>query len=79
MFENRLVAKMFETRGWTEDYVREIDRDGHESLMNADKLVDALDCARTSGFEITLLCDFDMDGIMSGVIGFAGLASSVSM
>lgn len=74
MFENRLVAKMFETRGWTEDYVREIDRDGHESLMNADKLVDALDCARTSGFEITLLCDFDMDGIMSGVIGFAGLA-----
>lgn len=74
MFENRLVAKMFENRGWTEDYIRAVDKDGHDTLMNAEALADVLDCARTSGQEITLLSDYDMDGIMAGVIGFAGLA-----
>ena len=39
-------------------------------LLNADKLVDALDLARNSGYEITLLSDFDMDGIMAGVLWF---------
>lgn len=74
MFENRLVTRMFQNRGWTEDYIREIDRDGHDVLMNAEQLVDAMDAGRQSGYEFTLLADFDMDGIMSGVIGFAGLA-----
>lgn len=74
MFDNRLVAKLFENRGWTADYVQSVDNAGHGMLLNADKLVDALDLARNSGYEITLLSDFDMDGIMAGVIGFAGLA-----
>ena len=74
MFENRLVAKLFQNRGWSEEYIRSIDRHGHDTMMNAEALADALDCARNSGYEITLLSDYDMDGIMAGVIGFAGLA-----
>ena len=74
MFENRLIAKMFENRGWSEDYIREIDRDSHGPMMNVEQLIDAMDAARNSGFEFTLLSDFDMDGIMSGTLGFAGLS-----
>ena len=74
MFENRLVSKLFQNRGWSEEYIRSIDRHGRDTMMNAEALADALDCARNSGYEITLLSDYDMDGIMAGVIGFAGLA-----
>ena len=49
MFENRLVAKLFQNRGWSEEYIRSIDRHGHDTMMNAEALADALDCARNSG------------------------------
>ena len=74
MVENRLVARMFENRGWSEDYICKIDAAGHSTMKNVEALIDDLDLIRDSNQVITLLCDYDMDGIMSATVGFAGLA-----
>ncbi|QXV57416.1 DHH family phosphoesterase [Amycolatopsis sp. TNS106] len=61
-------------RGWSDAYLREIESAGHDELLSLAEMVDALEDARAAGRKITIAPDFDMDGIASGVLGYAGLS-----
>ena len=71
---NWLIEKTFENRGYTFDYIEEIDKADHAVLKDADVLCTRLYQIYLSGKHIVFIPDFDMDGIMSGVIGYSGLA-----
>ena len=71
---NRLIEKMFENRGYSREYVREINIPNDDVLKDSDVLCARLKELHDSGKLIVVLPDFDMDGIMAGVVGFAGLA-----
>lgn len=60
-------------RQWTDEYLTEISREDHEPLKDIDTMVRALESARIAGHTVTIAPDFDMDGISSGVLGYAGL------
>ncbi|MEU7318323.1 DHH family phosphoesterase [Streptomyces sp. NPDC007083] len=69
-----LFALMCQRRGWTDEYLREIESAEHDELLGLAEMVEALEDARTKGQKITIAPDFDMDGISSGVLGYAGLS-----
>lgn len=71
---NSLLEKVFANRGYDADFLRNIEVSDHADLMDVDKLCQRLYDIQCNGRKIVILPDFDMDGIMSGVIGFAGLA-----
>ena len=73
---NKLIKKMFTNRGISnpKEYMNEIDRDEHGLLKRIDGLAAALYNIHLANKHIVVLPDFDMDGIMSGVVGFAGLS-----
>ena len=73
-FMNYLLQKVFERRGYTEEFLKDINSCNHPSPMDTEKLCERLHEYFETQKEITLLTDFDMDGIMSGVIGYSGLA-----
>ncbi|MBD5584316.1 MAG: hypothetical protein HDQ88_04485 [Clostridia bacterium] len=70
---NELLAKVFQKRGYDPNFLLDIDCAEHGEMTNARKLCELLHGVHESGEEIVFLPDFDMDGIMSGVIGLAGL------
>lgn len=63
-----------ERRGWTNEYIREINDPSHPELKDMDLLVQKLHELRLSGEQLVVVPDFDVDGITSGVIGLAGFA-----
>jgi single-stranded-DNA-specific exonuclease len=69
-----LFALLCQRRGWTDEYLREIESEEHDELRDVDRMVEALEDARAAGHKITIAPDFDMDGISSGVLGYAGLS-----
>lgn len=71
---NYLLRKTFENRGYTDSFLSSIDDSSHDRLKDVDFLISRLKQIHDSGFRIVILPDFDMDGICSGVTGFAGLA-----
>lgn len=71
---NRLVELTMKNRGYTEDYLRDINDSSHDILKDADKLCSCLKYIHDSGMKLTVYPDFDMDGIASGTLGFAGFA-----
>lgn len=76
-FLNRLIKKTFENRGilCPEDYMSDINKSDYDDLKDIDLLCQYLYEAYSENKHIVILPDFDMDGIMSGVIGFAGLST----
>jgi single-stranded-DNA-specific exonuclease len=68
-----LFALLRQRRGWTNEYLEAIDCEEHDALKDLETMVAALEGVRRSGGTITVAPDFDMDGIASGVLGFAGL------
>lgn len=71
---NYLVEKTFEHRGITwDDYVA-YENSSHGFLKDVDILCAELHKIQAEGRHIVILSDFDMDGIASGVCGFAGLS-----
>ncbi|WP_246486566.1 DHH family phosphoesterase [Kribbella qitaiheensis] len=68
-----LFTLVCERRGWTDKYLAAIDSDEHDALKDLDAMVAALEDIRRCGGTITIAPDFDMDGIASGVLGYAGL------
>jgi len=60
-------------RGWTDEYLLEINDPFHEELQNIALMTAELHRIKLSGEQIVVLPDFDMDGVTSGVIGWAGL------
>ena len=69
-----LLNLLLEKRGLTwSDYV-EMDNPDHADLLDIDKMADELDDIYKNGEKIVILPDFDMDGVMSGVVLHAGLS-----
>jgi single-stranded-DNA-specific exonuclease len=71
--DESLFSILRRKRGWTDDYLMSINDPSHEELKDVDRLVAELHRIRVTGEQIVILPDFDMDGITSGVLGWAGL------
>ena len=71
---NRLIERMFENRGYTLDYLHEINVSSYDTLKDIDTLAVRLKELHDEQLPVTVYPDFDMDGIASGTIGFAGLS-----
>lgn len=71
---NKLIKTMLRNRGYSDTFLQDINTCGHDLPANLDAICRRLDHYRKTGERVVLLTDFDMDGLMSGVIGFAGLA-----
>lgn len=71
---NILMKKLFENRGYSDDFFDKIMVCNHGNPKGTDELCQALKELHDSGDHLVLLTDIDMDGIMCGVIGFAGLS-----
>lgn len=71
---NPLLDVVFRNRGYDDDYVTEIDDASHGELHDVDRLVDELGKVHDASEPITIYPDFDMDGIMSGTVLYAGLS-----
>ena len=75
-----LLDKIFENRGYYDrndnglTYLEEISQMNHAVPKDTDALCCRLDYHKRQGNLVVLLTDFDMDGIMCGVLGYAGLS-----
>ncbi|MDO4913754.1 MAG: DHH family phosphoesterase [Bifidobacteriaceae bacterium] len=70
---NSLLQLFFQRRGYTAEFLQDIENDEHDDLKSIHELCDALHVIHTERKRIVILPDFDTDGIMSGVLGFAGM------
>lgn len=71
---NKLIEKMFANRGYTPEYLQDINCSEHDVLLDLDIMCSKLNDILSNNRKIVILPDFDMDGIMAGTLGFAGLA-----
>ena len=71
---HRLFDTMCERLGWTPDFLNAINDPSHDQLRDIHTMTAALEEARQLGKVITIAPDFDMDGITSGILGYAGLS-----
>ena len=69
-----LFEMLRERRGWTSDYLYKINDPSYGTLKDLDALVEELHGVRSRGEQIVVLPDFDMDGVTSGTLMWAGLA-----
>ncbi len=75
VIQSHLLEHMFAVRGYDEEFLRGLDvADADPYPVHTDDAVALLHELHERKAKITFLPDFDMDGIMSGVIGMAGLA-----
>lgn len=70
----RLFSIIRQRRGWTDQYIKSINSATTQPLQHMDQMVACLAAIHDQGMEITVMPDFDMDGITSGMVGYAGLA-----
>lgn len=71
---SKLLQLFFERRGIPQAELAEMARVGTLNLKDVDAMCARLHDARLNGRRVSVFTDFDMDGIMSGVIGYAGLS-----
>ena len=71
---NRLIETMWKNRGYTDEFFQKIMSCNHSLPEHIDEMCAHLKRHHDAQNRVTLLTDFDMDGIMSGVVGYAGLA-----
>lgn len=71
---NRLIQKIFENRGYTQEFLREVNNPNYQSLKDIDIMCVRLKAIHDAGVLIVVYPDFDMDGIAAGTIGYAGLS-----
>lgn len=71
---NALIQTVLNNRGYTRDYLMDINNHRHDDLIDIDSMCEQLKNINDNHKVVTVLPDFDTDGIMSGVVGFAGLA-----
>ena len=58
-----LFNRVRERMGWTDQYLKEINDPHHPLLKDIDRMVMALEMLQTAGQEVTIVPDFDTDGI----------------
>ena len=61
-------------RDYTNQFLDTIEQVTKDTLMDIDLLADLLQVIYLAKRKITILPDFDMDGIMSAVVGYAGMS-----
>lgn len=71
---NCLIQRMFENRGYTPEFIRAINDSSYDNLKDIDTLAVRLKEIHDEHIPVTILPDFDMDGIVAGTLGFAGLS-----
>ena len=71
---NRLVELTFKNRGYSSEFLREMECAEHEDLKDIDRLAVRLKEIHDEGRHITVIPDFDMDGISAGTVAYAGLS-----
>lgn len=69
-----LFELLCQRRGWTPEYLHTINNPTHDQLKDIVAMIEALDQIRQRNLTITIAPDFDMDGIASGILGYAGLS-----
>lgn len=72
---NKLTQLFLESRGITPEIWKKYNDPSHGQLAHVDELASRLLEIREAGEQIVILPDFDMDGIMSGTVGYAGLSA----
>ncbi|MBO5435355.1 DHH family phosphoesterase [bacterium] len=71
---NPLISKTFENRGYSLEYIYSINNPNYDKLKDIDLIASELKYIHDNQIPVTVFPDFDVDGISSGVLGFAGLA-----
>lgn len=69
---NPLLQRVFDRRGYTPEFLTHIMDTSHTELLHAKEMAAMLHYYKQD--EITILTDFDADGVLSGTLGFAGLS-----
>lgn len=70
---NKFMEQFLAKRGYSSDYLKKIECGFYPPLLNSEALCARLHRLKENQDCIVVLPDFDMDGIMSGVVGLAGL------
>lgn len=71
---NYLIQRTLENRGYTADFLREINIASYDALKDIDTLAVRLKEIHDEQIPITVYPDFDMDGIAAGTTGFSGFS-----
>ena len=74
MFDNLLIEKTFENRGYSRVYMSRIVNYEHGELQRTQTFIERLYAAYRNREKVVILSDFDMDGISAGTLGYAGMA-----
>jgi single-stranded-DNA-specific exonuclease len=69
-----LFSLLRERRGWTDEFLTALDQPDHDTLMDMDRMLLELKRIHDSQELLVVVPDFDMDGITSGVLGYAGFS-----
>lgn len=69
-----LFSLLRQRRGWTDEYLTAIDRPEHDTLLDLDRMLVELKRIHDSQELLVVVPDFDMDGITSGTLGYAGFS-----
>lgn len=70
----RLFDLIRARRGWSHDQLVALNNPAHEPLKDMDLMVNLLHQIHTEKKHLVIMPDFDMDGITSGVLGYAGFS-----
>lgn len=71
---NAILQKHFEKLGFDDTFFDNYENVATDEMQNIDKFCDKLYNIRENGQKIVIYTDFDVDGIMSSVIAYAGLS-----
>lgn len=71
---NIILKKHFEKHGFDDEFFKTYEDFTDDELQNIDELCDKLDSIKKLGQKIVVYTDFDVDGIMSSIIAYAGLS-----
>lgn len=71
---NKLTELFLNRRGYTPEFLQNIENTQHPKLYNMDKLCGILKQIHDQREKIVIMPDFDTDGISAAQVGFAGLA-----
>lgn len=69
-----ILKKHFEKLGFDEDFFNTYESSAADVMQNIDTMITALYVAYLNKDEIVIYTDFDVDGIMSSIIAYAGMS-----
>ena len=72
---NKILEEVFRNRKYDKEFFKKIDNYEYKDLKNIDKFADKLHEINKTNDLIVILSDFDMDGLMSGVIAYSALSA----